>query len=275
MLHSDRYKSVTAVTIYKEGAFTRVGTAFFLSSEGRLHLVTCRHVILAALQAITSNETVNAVGQRNIFLRLSDNDGQSFRNCQVALYDSFGNRRWRSFLDPENVWDVAIIELDQEDFSAFAISAWTEQDLLPANVQLDQGTKIVVLTFPEDYRSDSPPCDFPTTVDLEEHQIFASDRGAIIKESFYPGASGSVVYKTIVSPDSFANSSNTSQGMTMQLVGVFTGAFPRENPQAGHFHYIDTAAEIIRSRQDCLDDEGMEFRDDGLFLSTRSKYLQY
>jgi hypothetical protein len=275
MFYSDRYKSVTAVTIYKEGAFTRIGTAFFLSSEERLYLVTCRHVILAALQAITSNETVNAVEQRNFFLRLSDNDGQSFRNCQVALYDSFGNRRWRSFLDPDNVWDVAIIDLDQEDFSAFAISAWTEQDLLPANLQLDQGTEIVVLTFPEGYRSDSPPYDFPTVVDLAEHQIFASDRGAIIKEPLYPGASGSVVYRTIVSPDSAAKSSNTSPGMAMQLVGVFTGAFPQDNPQAGHFHYIDTAAQIIRSGQDCLDDEGMSFRDDGLLLSIRSKYTEH
>lgn len=186
MLYSDRLKSVTAVTIYKEGAFARVGTAFFLSSEEQLYLVTCRHVILAALQAITSNEASNAVEQPSIFLRLNDNDGQSFRNCQVALSDSFGNRRWRSFLDPENVWDVAIIELDQEDFSAFAISAWTEQDLLPANLQLDQGTEIVVLTIPEDYRSDSPPYDFPTTVDLEKHQIFASDRGAIIKGASLP-----------------------------------------------------------------------------------------
>lgn len=275
MLHSDRYKSVTAVTIYKEGAFARVGTAFFLSLEERLYLVTCRHVILAALQAITKDETTNAVEQRSIFLRVSDNDHKQFRHSPVALYDSFGNRKWRSFLDPKNVWDVAIIELDQEDFSAPKISSWTEQDLPPANLQLDQGTQIVVLTFPEDYRNDSPPYDFPTTVDLAEHQIFASDRGAIIKNPLYPGASGSVVYRTIVSAGSSAKSSNTSNGMTMQLVGIFTGAFPQDNPQAGHFHYIDTAAQIIRSGQDCLDDEGMGFQDDGLVLSTRSKYLQY
>lgn len=78
-----------------------------------------------------------------------------------------------------------------------------------------------------------------------------------------------------MSLDSFAKPSNTSQGVAMQLVGVFTGAFPRENPQAGHFHYVDTATQIIRSGQDCLDDEGMEFRDDGLLLSIRSKYLQH
>lgn len=270
MFYSERYESVTAIDFSKDGALAHLATGVFVSLEERLYLVTCRHVIMEALRATTCDEGATAVDQRAIFLKVRDKDGQTFRHCHVALFDFFGNRRWRWFLRPENVWDLAIIELDQEELSTFAINAWKEKDLLPVNSRLDQGTEIVVLTYPEEYRHDSLACDVPTTIDLAKHQIFASDKGAMIKEPLYCGASGSVVYKTLENSDSLITQSDTPRPETpIQLVGVFTGAFPRDNPQGGHFHYIDTAAEIIHSGQDCLDDEGVNFLDDELLISIR------
>jgi hypothetical protein len=272
MFYSERYGSVTAIEVSKDGALAHLATGFFVSLEERLYLVTCRHVILEVLRATTRNEVAKAVNQTAIFLKVRDNDRQTFRNCRVALFDSSGNRRWRSFLRPENVWDVAIIELDQEELSTFAINAWTEEDLLPANARLDQATEIVVLTYPKEYRNDSLPYDVPTTIDLAKHQVFASDKGAMIKEPLYCGASGSAVYRTLENFDSPITQSDTPGAETpIQLVGVFTGAFPRDNPQGGHFHYIDTAAEIIRAGQDCLDDEGLNFRDDELLINMRRR----
>jgi hypothetical protein len=272
MFYSERYGSVTAIEVSKDGALAHLATGFFVSLEERLYLVTCRHVILEALRATTRDEVAKAIKQTAIFLKVRDNDRQTFRNCRVALFDSTGNRRWRSILRPENVWDVAIIELDQEELSTFAINAWTEEELLPANERLDQGTEIVVLTYPKEYRNDSLPYDVPTTIDLAKHQVFASDKGAMIKEPLYCGASGSAAYRTLENFDSPITQSDTPRAETpIQLVGVFTGAFPRDNPQGGHFHYIDTAAEIRHAGQDCLDDEGLNFRDDELLINMRRR----
>jgi len=94
----------------------------------------------------------------------------------------------------------------------------------------------------------------------------------MIKEPLYFGASGSVVYRTLENLDSPITQSDTQRAEPpIQLVGVFTGAFPRDNPQGGHFHYIDTAVEIIHSGQDCLDDEGLNFRDDELLINMRRR----
>jgi hypothetical protein len=45
----------------------------------------------------------------------------------------------------------------------------------------------------------------------------------------------------------------------IQLVGVFTGAWPQDKPLVGHFHYAETVGEIMAATKDCLDEGGGDF----------------
>lgn len=247
----------------KGGALFPLGTGFFVASEGHLYLVTCRHVITRAMRERSFSQDED-LDQRSeaLFLRLRSREDQGFRDYRVPLFDSSGKRKWRSFLSPENDWDVAIIELDRESLFAFDIISWAEEDFLPTNSDLAPGTGVFLFSYPDGFGDGLVPYDVLAYIDLANHQVFASSRGAVITIPLYPGASGSIVYKAL--DPSFSNTEQekaTALNNRIQLVGIFTGACPVENPMGGHFHYIDTAAAIMHSEQDCLDESGLSFRE--------------
>jgi hypothetical protein len=198
---------------------------------------------------------------RRLIQGLRSKEDNNLEDYRVALSDLSGMRRWRSFLNPEHYWDVAVLELDQEDLSRFEIKPWLADELLPAETDLAPGTKVVVLTYPQGYGKTAVPCDAHAMIDLQEYQIFASDRGALITQPLYPGASGSPVYRFLeISPSILKQDEVQEADNPIQLVGIFTGAFPTDDPQGGHFHYAETVAAIMHTGRDCLDEEGLNFR---------------
>ncbi len=221
-------------------------------------MVTCRHVITqAGGQRIIGDQNTEAErGRTAINLKLKAKEGNGLRDYRLELSDARGIRRWRTFLRAENVWDVAVIELDRESLSLFDIRPWRTEEWLPLGASLIPGAEVVVLTYPENYGTEPAPYDAHMEIDIEEHQISASDRAAIATKPLYHGASGSPVYRMIGN----AAGGTADAEMRLQLVGVFTGALPLENPTAGHFHYIDTVGEIMAARRDALDESGANFR---------------
>ncbi len=262
MLCSQIQKSTTVIQYINNGVPSPLANGFFVSADDRSYLVTCRHVV----QRVIGNRphTLEEPNQKteSLFLKLKDRNNQKFCDYRLALFDSTNKRRWRSFLDVGRVWDVAILELDWEETAGFDIKPWTEEEFLPAGTNLEPDEQIIVFTHPEEYGDNPIPYDFPARIAPQEIQILAGSEGAVITDtqSIYRGASGSLVYRVFDTFDLTA--SNVTADAEAQLVGVFTGA-PRDIPSLGLFHYIETAAAIIHSDKDCLDEDGLEM-DDGL-----------
>lgn len=192
-----------------------------------------------------------------VILKLRPKGGGGLRDYKLELSDPSGVRRWRTFLRPESCWDVAVVEIDRRDLSGYDVRPWEEEEFLPPGMNLIAGDEIFVLTYPREYGDAPAPYDVRARIDVEEHQVFASDRGALTTRPLYQGASGSPVYKVI---GKRPPGGEPEPGTAIQLVGIVTGAFPLEDPKAGHIVYADTAAEIVHAREDCLDERGNNFR---------------
>jgi hypothetical protein len=259
MFYHERNRSVVVIQRLTEGGQDPHGTGFFVSFGERIYLVTCLHVLTLAGGGRSLEGRVKEAGSVSeaVILKLRTKEDYSLSDYRLELSDSSGLRRWRTFLQPENYWDVAVIELERRDMSAYDIRTWKEEEFLSPDTSLDPGTEVLVLTFPRQYDCASTPYDLSSQIDVKENQIFACDKGAVITDPLYPGASGSPLYRAV---EITHPNDRIGHETSIQLLGIFTGAFPPEDPKAGHFHYIDTAATIIRAKQDCLDDNGVEFR---------------
>lgn len=259
MFFHERNRSVAVIQRLTEGGPIPHGTGFFVSFGERIYLITCLHVLTQAGGGrglewrIKETEPVSEA----VIVKLRTKGDHNLSDYRLELSDSSGLRRWRTFLQPENYWDVTVLELERREMAAYDIRPWKEEEFLPPDTSLHPGTEVFVLTFPRQYGHAPTPYDLGSRIDVREHQIFACDRGAVITDPLYPGASGSPLYRAVemAHPDN-----EIGHERSIQLVGIFTGAFPLEDPKAGHFHYIDTAAKIIHAERDCLDDNGVEFR---------------
>jgi hypothetical protein len=259
MLYFERDKSVTVIQRLDGGRPVPLGTGFFISSEGGFYLVTCLHVMTRAggPRSFLGNDEEVATRLEAVILKLRPKGGGGVREHRVELSDPSGRRRWRTYLRPESCWDVAVLEIERRELAAYDVRPWEEEELLPASASLTPGDEIFVLTYPREYGDAPASYDVHARMDVEEHQVFASDRGALTTQPLYQGASGSPVYRVI---GEVPSGGKPERGTAIQLVGIVTGAFPLEDPRAGHIVYADTAAEIIRAREDCLDEKGTSFR---------------
>jgi len=259
MFYHQRDRSVAVIQRLTEGRPTPHGTGFFVSSGEHIYLITCLHVLtqVGGGRGLEGRNKETETVSEAVIVRLRKKGDHNLSDYRLELSDSSGLRHWRTFLQPENYWDVTVIELERGDMSAYDIRPWKEEEFLPPDTGLDPGTEVFVLTFPRQYGHAPTPYDLGSRIDVKEHQIFACDRGAVITDPLYPGASGSPLYRAV---EMVHQDDGIGHETLIQLVGIFTGAFPPEDPKAGHFHYIDTAATIIHAGRDCLDDNGVEFR---------------
>lgn len=244
MLYSERNSSVTVIQLPAEGGPVPLATGFFISSGGHVFLATCHHVVSSWAGGYPPA----------VILKLRPRGGGGLRDYRLELIDAGGRRRWRTFLLPENVWDVVVVELGHEDMLPFDVRPWREGECLPAGEGLTPGAEIAVLTYPETYGPEPAPYDARARMCAEEQQKAVGDRGVFITSPLYPGASGSPVYR-IMGGDGAAGTK-----AEIQLVGVFTGAWPQDNPQVGHFHYAETVGRIMAATEDCLDERGGDFK---------------
>lgn len=239
MLYSERNSSVTVIRLPAEGGTTHLATGFFVSSGGRVFLATCHHVV-----------TWMGGYPPAVILKLRPRGGGGLRDYRVELAD--GRRRWRTYLRPEDFWDVAVVELDPDVLLPFGVRPWREEECLPAGEILEPGAGLAVLTYPETYGPEPAPYDARARVCAKEQQTVAGARGVYMTNPLYRGASGSPVYR-VTGGDGGAEAE-------IQLVGVFTGAWPQDAPQVGHFHYAETVGKIMEATEDCLDEDGGDLR---------------
>lgn len=259
MLYSERNSSITIIQRPAEGRPVPLATGFFISSGDRLFLATCHHVVsrVGSYSAQGDGDGEPSREQPTVILKLKPRGGDGLHDYRLELVDAEGRRRWRTFLCPEEVWDVAVVELDPEDLLPFDIRPWRKDECLPAGESLDAGAEVAVLTYPETYSPEPAPYDARARVCAEEQQTAPGDRSVFITRPLYHGASGSPVYRMMAG---YGGDAAAGAEAGIQLVGVFTGAWPKDKPLVGHFHYAETVGRIMAATEDCMDERGDGFK---------------
>ena len=133
--------AVTNVSTMLGGKALTNATGFFFERDGRLYLVTCRHVVLDEPSAhrpdrIEIELHVDAV-----------NLGETVQ-FSIPLYRD-GKSVWREGLDSAGAVDVAAIELERDALpKALLIRAFTPTHLVGDADRVEMGSSVLIVGFP-------------------------------------------------------------------------------------------------------------------------------
>lgn len=116
-------------------------SGFFFSRDGRLYLVTSRHVMF-------DEPSEHMPDRIEIELHTNAENMAEFVTFTIPLYNN-GNSNWRQAVDAAGEIDVAVIELDQSALpETMVYSAFTPDHLLPAEAAVDIGIRLLVIGYP-------------------------------------------------------------------------------------------------------------------------------
>lgn len=118
-----------------------IATGFFFEREGRLYLVTNRHVLLDA----QSNHFPDRI---EIEFHTDIDNLTSSTTLSVLLYRE-GKSVWHQGNDTGGEIDVAVIEIDRSALpTSSVVQAFTPSHLVTALEQIEVGTSILIVGFP-------------------------------------------------------------------------------------------------------------------------------
>jgi hypothetical protein len=116
-------------------------TGFFLARDGRLFLVTSRHVFIDA-------EGQHFPDRITIELHCNRDDMAEAATVSIPLYRG-QTRLWRQAVDSAGQVDVALIEVDQTVLSAQAVCcAFTPEHIAVDEQLIEVGAPLLVIGFP-------------------------------------------------------------------------------------------------------------------------------
>jgi S1-C subfamily serine protease len=116
-------------------------SGFFFAREGRLYLVTSRHVLIDK----PSKHFPNRV---EIELHTDADDLARSTGFSMMLYEA-GKSVWHQGLDASGEIDVAVLELDRAALPANAVfSAFTPDHLPAKDAKVEVGSSVLILGFP-------------------------------------------------------------------------------------------------------------------------------
>lgn len=134
---------LSAVRIYtfQQQQLLTNATGFFFFREGRVFLVTCRHVMI-------DEPSKHFPDRIEIELHTDINNMASSTGYSIPLYRD-GKSLWRQAVDSAGEVDVAVIEIDQHALpETIAYAAFTPRHLLASQEQIEVGTSLLVVGFP-------------------------------------------------------------------------------------------------------------------------------
>lgn len=133
--------SAARITTLAAGQILTNASGFFFRREGRLFLVTSRHVVL-------DEPSGHQPDSLQIELHTDANNLASTVSFSIPLYDG-DQHLWRQGMDGAGEIDVAVIELDQAALPhSGAYQAFTPQHLLQPDEDVEIGSALLVVGFP-------------------------------------------------------------------------------------------------------------------------------
>ena len=140
MIESLLLTATRVFTFYDQQLLTNA-SSFFFGRDGRLFLVTSRHVVIDEPSGHRPNRL-------EIELHVDADDMAKSSNFSIPLYRG-EEALWRQGVDPGGQIDVAVIELEQAALPANSVyRAFTPEHLYGANEDIEIGTSLLVVGFP-------------------------------------------------------------------------------------------------------------------------------
>lgn len=133
--------SAARITTLAEGQVLTNASGFFFQREGRLYLVTSRHVVL-------DEPSGHYPDSLCIELHTDADNLASTADFGIPLYNG-EQRQWLQAIDGAGEIDVAVIELQQPALPPGSLyQAFTPQHLLQADEHVEIGSTLLVVGFP-------------------------------------------------------------------------------------------------------------------------------
>jgi Trypsin-like peptidase domain len=134
--------AITRVTTLNEsGGILTNATGFFYEDEGRLFLVTNRHVIL-------SEDTEHRPTSLSIELHVDAENISATTDFKIPLYQNEVSA-WKEWTDSVGLIDVATIELERDHLpKEFIYEAFTKAHLVLPQDLIPIGTSVLIVGFP-------------------------------------------------------------------------------------------------------------------------------
>ncbi|HTQ77745.1 MAG TPA: serine protease [Burkholderiales bacterium] len=133
--------AVTRVSTLRADRVLTHATGFFFERDGRLYLVTCRHVLL-------DEPSGHAPDRIEIEVHVDAADVARTIQFSIPLYRD-GKSAWRDGLDAGGAIDVAVIELERPKLpDSMLLRAFTPQHLVEPLERVELGTPVLVVGFP-------------------------------------------------------------------------------------------------------------------------------
>ena len=140
MIESILLSATPVSTFLGQKPLTHAG-GFFFERDGRLFLVTSRHVVIDA-------PSKHFPDRIEIELHDDPDNVASTTGFSIPLYQA-GQSVWRQGMDSAGGIDVAAIELDRSALPESAVfRSFTPQHLIASNDTVEIGTAVLILGFP-------------------------------------------------------------------------------------------------------------------------------
>lgn len=137
--------AVTRITTIAQGKEKSNATGFFFERDGRLHLVSARHVFFDDASGHRPDKFL-------VDLHVDPANAVEMTVLEVPLHRN-GKPIWRTGIDSAGEVDVAAIELDRSSLpSTLSIKVFTPGHVVKQFDELEVGTPILIVGFPLGFR---------------------------------------------------------------------------------------------------------------------------
>lgn len=196
-------------------------TGFFFAKEGRIYLVTNRHV------ARSDRRDVQPTHFRIQLHETADDLGQN-QWVSVPLFDESEKPRWLE--DKTSDSDVLCLEVEEvrklAAEKAIAISALSEADFVPEDLEFELGQELLVIGYPRGYYDEAhnlPVIRYATLA--SPYPIpFQGKPLALIDANLHPGTSGSPVILKPTSVPMWSRGMDPLSRRRVYLIGVHSSS---------------------------------------------------